>query len=410
MSQPIRLFALFLLVLALAGNVSASRQILDPPDFEALYAEMEADLATYEAWLDSQWDGTTTPVLFSAELASGNANLGSTLLDPAHNERVLLELNRFQMLGLQAVTLSVHFPVLYTPYHANPLDFIRYAAFYATLADLIRAHGMQIIVETQVAFPSDELGGDALNTYYQSLSFAEWIQGRAQTAATIASLMQPDYLTIISEPDTEADLGFKPQMRTADGIYSLVNHVAATVKQVAPQQEVGAGMGTWHQLYLSLSHLFCANANVDYLNLHIYPITHSEDLLGHAFEMANICAMHGKPAATGEAWLYKISETEFGQGLSPFQIFARDPFDTWMALDQAFLRVLVKQAHHQQLLFFSPYWSRYFFAYLVYTDDFMFMTPEEIDALAEAAALQAMWEGSFSPTAGYYAALIALSE
>lgn len=400
------LLPLLIISFLFANTTEAQKSVRLNGPYDDTYAALEAEIELYDELIMQYWDQKPAEVNFSGELLSANANLGPVLLDIEHRERVLLELTRLKDLGIDAVAVSVHFPLLYPPYHENQTDFLGYANFYTWVAQVSRALGLKVIVETQLAFPSPELGGDALTDYYEGLSWPEWVQARAVTSKNIALLMQPDYLTIISEPDTEADMSSKWQLETYQGIIDLVSSVATFVKSEFPEQKLGAGMGSWHRIAFDLADGICADPNIDYMNLHIYPINASDDLLMNAVDIGNICKAHGKPTAVGETWLYKINTDEFGLGLSPFQIFARDPFDFWAPLDQKFLNMMVKLAHFQEWEFMSIYWSRYSFAYLTYGPEHWFLLPEEIEALADQAALDAMWAGEYSSTGVAYSIYI----
>jgi hypothetical protein len=88
-----------------------------PPEFQPLYRELETQVANFSALVDSRWNRVKHPVAFSAELLTASADSYYDLLSPANQANVPLEIARLRAIGVKAVTVSVHFPLLYAPFH-----------------------------------------------------------------------------------------------------------------------------------------------------------------------------------------------------------------------------------------------------------------------------------------------------
>jgi hypothetical protein len=370
-----------------------------------MYAELDQKLTAFESLIDSSWNGVKHPVAFGAEHFSASSDNYDVLLTPDYYTRVLTELTRMKAMGMQAVTLSVHHPLLYAPFFRDQNLYRQYSTFYRKLAGSVKALGMKLIIETQTVFPGDDPMGLQIEQFYQSMNFTQHIDARATTARTIAELMQPDYLTVSSEPDTEADLTGHEELNTVSGAAQLVGTVAARVQSAGiPGLKVGAGSGTWLYNYVSLTNTLCRDTPIDYFSIHIYPA--SLDFLQRAIQIGDIAKSHGKSTGVGEAWLYKFTESEIGTGLSPFVIFGRDPYSFWGPLDVKFLRTMVKLSHYKKFEFFSAFWSRFFYSYIPYNQQTKDLSPQERIQLGEDTANAAMAAGQFTGTAAAYTSYI----
>ena len=110
---------------------------------------------------------------------------------------------------------------------------------------------MRMIVEANPLLTVDNPGTNLNPTaYYQSLSFATYEQRRSANTVTTAQSVQPDYLIVQSEPDTDARDDYRPELNTPATdvamVQLLVNDLAAAkVPGLHSTVKLGAGMGTW---------------------------------------------------------------------------------------------------------------------------------------------------------------------
>ena len=81
---------------------------------------------------------------------------------------------------------------------------------------------MKVVVENDTLLTNSDVsaGWDA-SSFYATLSWTQYQQARAQTALTIAQTMQPDYLVVVEEPNTEAGNSGQSQANTPAGSASL---------------------------------------------------------------------------------------------------------------------------------------------------------------------------------------------
>ncbi len=140
---------------------------------------------------------------------------------------------------------------------------------------------------------------------------------------------------------------------------------------------------------------------IDFVDLHIYPV--NDNLLDKLITYADQAHACGKPVAISEAWLQKQRDAEFAQIDAVFDntIYACDAFSFWSPLDQKFLISLTKFAHLKRLLYFSPFWSKFFWAYLDY--DKVGRLPKQ-DLMTESARTSAagIRDGTMTSTGAAY--------
>jgi chitodextrinase len=362
----------------LTGICSASAQTI-PAEYQALHNDLYASLKTFRTSIDQAWDGSTAPVAFSANLASAHSSRGPALLTPGLPEALEVEIDNLKALGVRAITLHVSFPMLYRPFHGSEAEYQQYLAFYVLLAQSIRARDLTLVVATQTLFSEPGLTPWNVGAYYDSLTLAEYQQGRMEVARTLATVLRPDYLSVIAEPDTEAIEAGKPELGTAAGSRALLDVILAGLQQApVPGVAIGAGIGTWQPGYREFVESF-ASTSIDFIDMHLYPVTGA--YLPRAIEIADIAASYGKQVGMTETWLYKVHEAELNH-IPLAAIFKRDSYSFWAPLDGYHLQTMVKLAHYKRFAFLSPFWSGYFRAAVDYTAATKDLTWAELTQIA----------------------------
>jgi hypothetical protein len=139
-------------------------------------------------------------LLSTAALTNADANAGPQLVNSGTMAGLQLQLNELQAMGVQAVMVEVG--------------------------------GMKVVVENDTLLTnSDVSAGWDVSSFYATLSWTRYQQARAQTALTITQTMQPDYLMVVEEPNTEAGNSGQSQANTPTGSASLLSQILASVKQ-----------------------------------------------------------------------------------------------------------------------------------------------------------------------------------
>jgi hypothetical protein len=369
---------------AVSGLSAATVPAVVPPEFQDLYPVLQSDLDTFQQTLDGLWNKNRTQVSFAAALLSANSNKGSALLGPYAQTSVQYELTAMQKVGITTATVTIHFPIVYAPYFLSSQGGLssgntaaQYISFYQGV--VTAAHGMnppmKVAMESYVNFTSGVLPGlPNLVSYYQSLGLNGYMAARAAMVTTVAQQIQPDFLSVQGEPDTEAIQSGYTQLNTPSTDIQFVTQMTAALQNANPPipglhttMKISAGIGTWDwNTFQSLIQAEAAMPNLDDLTMHILPInaTPGSDDLGNALQMIQLAQQNGKAVAVPQAWLIKIRNSELPQGAGSPTILGRNVYSFWEPLDQEFLQVLTKLAYYGSLDFISPFWGDWFF----YTD------------------------------------------
>jgi hypothetical protein len=354
-----------------------------PEPYREIYREIDTEIDRQLPLVPLPWGRKKTDTAFGVELLTANSHRGEALLNERILQETALTLDRLKSLGVQSVSLSLQYPVL-TRNHPRTAE---YREFYRRIAGDIRKRGLLIVAEMGSAFREPELS--QIRVDYRGLKRERFIAGLREMAEVIIADIRPDFLTLLSEPDTLArntGLPFSPL------------DFAAAVRQVArgldrPGVKLGAGAGAW-----ASADYFKALADIpelDYIDFHIYPVQYglASDRVLKAAEAARA---KGKRVSIGEAWLYKVSGREFGR-IPPVEVFRRDAFSFWQPLDGNFIRLVVDLARTINARFCSFFWMQHLYSYVDYTAENDRLTYEQLKRLNNSKAWENLQKGTLSP-------------
>lgn len=357
-------------VLTVLGINLASAQAV-PSAYADLYRDLDSQLTAFDSRITREWNGSTYPTDAGAELSTANGNRGMQVLAPNTRLGVVAELNALKSLGLRSVVVAIQYPLLNRPYLdsiSRTADYDGYLNFYKFVADEVRSRGMRLVVESGPVFPGVYSLGSGLDVarHYAAVTDQQYIQARAAMAGLIAREIQPDYLQIGAEPDTEAQITGRSTLRSASVYAGFVGAALAEVRAAnVPHVQFGAGIGTWLPNGRDFIDAY-VRAGVDFIDLHVYPV--NRNFLENTIAYADAAIAQGRKVIIAEAWLLKMRDSELGVAspAADAAIFARDAWSFWAPLDQKFLAVFTKFGHWKQLQVFSAFWTRYLFAYVDY--------------------------------------------
>ena len=345
-----------------------------PFAYRALYDELYTQLDSLRSAVDSRWNGKKSAVRFGVELLVANSNRGEILLTERVLEGTRLTLERLKDLGVRCIAVSIQYPILTASFRRSA----DYRKFYRQVAEEIRRRGFVLVVEMGTMFLEPEFSKIKIN--YRGLTLRQFQDGLKEMAGAIISDMRPDYLTLLTEPSTQAQntgLDF-----SVSNFSSTIRHVASGLNRSSVR--IGAGAGTWDDM--AYFEALAPMAQLDYLDLHIYPVQR-DFVIDRVWRVAEMAQRYGKAVSIGEAWLYKVSERELA--ISPVKAFARDVFSFWQPLDILFLETIINLSHQIQADFCSFFWMKYLYGYLEYNATTRRLTPQQrIDRVDAAAARQ----------------------
>ena len=363
-----------------------------PAIYQPLYQGVQSNMATDFALVNAQSTGAKYPVNYSICLTSANDN-GGLRINFTNLTAVDQELDAAQALGLNAVMVSLGFPIFdrnfyqflgQTPAQAQQ-TVQNYLTFYELVAQDIHSRKdingtpMRMIVEANPLLTVDSLGTN-MNpaAYYQSLSFATYEQRRSANTVTTAQSVQPDYLIVQSEPDTDARDDYRPELNTpvtdVAMVQLMVNNLeAAKVPGLHSTVKLGAGMGAWQadwQDYLGTPGAatgLLGITGLDGIDNHVYYLN-GQSASGLANELDTslqmIASVHGtgKFASICEFWPHKSLIV----GESFLDVSARDNFSFWAPLDQQYIPIIFELANQGSLEYLSAFNAGEFYAYEPY--------------------------------------------
>lgn len=397
-------FVLFLGSCAWAQNPSV------PATYQSLFTSLEGNLSTFATGVTAR-TGTVGSTLWSTDLLLANANSGLQLLRSGYFDTyVIPELDRDQSLGLKAVTVTMGFPVVTPDFYAfngDSADFTAMLQFYTNVSQAIHQRGMKMVVESAVLFPGffSENSGFNLSGYFATLSDAQFVAQRVQNLLNVAKV-QPDYINLNSEPTTDLQLTNRPGLYgSPDAFASLNDTIVTQLKAQGVTIPLGSGVGNWEQKGNAQPWVTAlVRSKIDYFDIHIYNANF--DYLQQAATYIAMAQQAGKRVACSESWLEKISDGDINSsgGVSALTTFyARDTFSFWAPLDEQFINTLFKFAMANNMIYASPFWSRYFWTYLDYNQA-QSMTPEDTIHAAIKASIAAMLGNQVTSTALTYSA------
>jgi hypothetical protein len=365
-----------------------------PAEYAGLYANLKAALDSFDATLASKSSRPTNPITFSAELLAANGNLGEELLKPQVMDSVNLTLDRFQELGIQAVTFPIGYP-LYTPDYPR---YQEYVTFFKQVVQEIRRRGMKVDIESAVIFANTDFS--PITTSFAGLTFEQFKVEKEKMVANIINDLHPDYLDLGAEPDTMASLLGIKELNDPAKYAEYVKYILQNINRGTTK--IIAGLGTWDDITYAKDVL--SQTDIDCLALHIYPVV--GDCLTKAISIAELAAQYKKPVVLDECWLYKVDTLPTRGVAATPEIFRRDSFSFFAPLDQQFLADMVKFARLYNVQYISPFWTTFFFGSVDYSATNANQTYTQLSAQANLIASGNMRNDKFTALGKYYQKLI----
>ena len=406
-----RNLGLCLALICLHAGRAAAQCSSAPASLSSLCGLLQGDLDSFNTTVTAGWNGVKTPVAFGTEVTTADCNRGpATLLAPGTFAQVLTQLNGFALVGVQSVTTCIGFPALYQPfyeYNGDPQDYAKMVTFYQNFVSEAHKRGLKVVIEASVLFPSVDTDLP-LAAYYATLSEAQVTAGRAQNALVIAQEVQPDWLNLCSEPDTQSYLLGLPAEYTPQQYATDISTITSQLRAagISGKPLIGAGIGNWQtdgSTYLQA----LLGAGTDYIDLHVYSA--NLNLLPLTVTYLDTARAAGKGVAISEAWLKKVTDSQMkGSEYAIIGALSGDPYDNfslWEPLDSEFLGELVKLSYWKNLYYLSPFPEDWFFAYLDY-NQYGNETIAQQSVAINAAASAAVRAGQLSSVGQSYAAAI----
>lgn len=383
-----------------AGSAENPENLTVPAEYAATYEGLNKELDSFAAYLKTQGQPDKNPgLIYAAELLSANGNQGESLLTDAVYQGNLQMMDRLRELGVQGVKVNINFPLLTSSFPRSA----DYLGFYKKIAQALRQRNMKILVQMTDVF-SDPIVSP-LKVDYSGLTTQTYAAEKKQQLQTIIQEIKPDFVTVDTEPGTAAHNTGLTQL-TQPAVYGqAVSEMVSGVSH--PGIQIGAGIGSWDNIqYLS----YLTKLPLDYIDLHVYPLSSRyQNFLQQTVSMSKLIEASGKKVVLDETWLYKTSASEIGGGAGAAantDIFKRDAYSFWAPLDQKFLGLMAQMANRLRFEFISPFWDKYFFAYLPYNQETAGLSASSVLTISSQAAFANITSGKFTSTGDKYKDII----
>jgi len=356
------------------------------------YAELYQGLNNALAEADSRITGTSAdwhPV-YSVDLLAANSNRGPALLQSETLGTVRLSLDRFKALGIQSVKFALQYPMLRPDFP----DAAKYLVFYKQVVQEAHARGIKVMPHVTVLFADTPFS--PFKGIYKGLDLERFKREYRDMVRLVVRELQPDYLGLITEPDTQARLTGIRELNQPQTVVEVVKFTLNGLDR--GKTLIGAGSGSWSPT--AFAKALAEETDVDFIAIHIYPITGR--MLTNAIQMARIARANKKQAIIDEAWLYKILKPGGGDNVAAAsEVYRRDTFSFWEPLDQKFIALILKLARAEHVSLVSFFWSGLLFGYLDHTPDLDRLPYRELAQRHNRVVYQNLRNGVLSETGEY---------
>lgn len=368
----------------------------------------------------NRWDNQPYCTDFAGNLMLANSNRGYALFTPdtafpypipvyqnALYAKIDTMLMAFNTLGYKAVDVTLQYPMLVSSFTNSQY----YLDFYMTVCQKIKQKGFKLIIGCQAAFVDSVFGepkltGDIERHYFNpdnniltddSLEINRYKQEKLQMIQTILDSLQPDYLTLEMEPQTQEYNLYNLIDYSVDSTISLVNYFIGNLNSGTTL--LGAGAGTWDDY--DFFEKIATQTNVNYIDYHIYP-PHFNYINDIAFKIDSVADANNKKLIIGESWCYKATNSEMTNITQPVGtsqlVYSRDVFDYWISVDTLFVKALVNLSQQSKIELVQFHWPNVMFGQLTYNPTIHnTMSPSQILNIGAQVGYQNMFQFNLSP-------------
>jgi hypothetical protein len=236
---------------------------------------------------------------------------------------------------------------------------------------------------------------------FSQMTFEEFKQEDRAVVETILRELQPDYLSLMGESDTQANLTGMEEFNDPQKGVELVKYILDGLDRGTTK--ICAGTGSWTPS--SYAQALAEQTSLDCISIHVYPV--NSQFIQNALTMAEFAHANGKSVIVPESWLYKIDQPDGGDNIAATaEIFKLDAYSFFAPLDQKFFQMMADFADKADVDFLSFFWSQFLFSYVDYTPALDNGSYEAIRDTANRASYEALLKNEFSPLGLFYQTLI----
>jgi hypothetical protein len=337
---------------------STQTTVTVPEEFLPLYRELDETLRQ-DRQIYPFKKGNPRPLVAPGLFMAGSG-YGPATPDSQRWKDILATLDAFKSMRMNAVSVMIAAPDLTI---GDPLLLIN---FYQRLAKEIHLRNMKLYVEH---FDNPPFSPHAHKGWQDTpQGRKDFLNMREKEVTLIYREIQPDYLSLITEPGTMNR--WSHLSITADELANWIGEVTTRLKGTGASSntQLGAGAGPWESEDFVLK--FAQQKNLDYVDIHLYALKlNAEDNVAKLASLVHKIreARPSMKVTIGETWLYKHGAEE-PKGMINREAYFRDNFSFWSPLDEQFLNLLMGISQKENISVISPYFSQYFFTYYTFGD------------------------------------------
>ncbi len=410
-----------------------------PAQYQSLYNQLQGYVTNNISQITAQWDGSSYPVSYSAELVTADINAGPGILQSNKQQVMIEELNEEASMGVKAITVEIGFPAFDPNFYifsgqtaAQAQQSVQnWISYYQSVAQAIHNRGLKMIVESNALLTYYISSQSSFNpgSYYKTLNFTAYEQLRSEHNIIIAQQIKPDYLILQTEPQTDAINDFRPELNNATQDVAMISKFVndlenAGITGLHTSILLGSGAGTWQPDWKSYFTGLVAIKGLDKIDTHVYNLQPGVNQLGEvtiAMQIADMAHAAGKGVTMSEFWFQKsaslVGLTENGDPITDIRV--RDMFSFWTPLDVQAFQMLSELANYKHFDYVSPFGIYYWFTLINYNS--LQTSPvypassetqneavdSQITTLMNQSATQALANNQLSLTGKAYQAIIA---
>jgi len=379
----------------LCGNAPAQDPQV-PKQQRALYDALQGRVSAFRAALPRV--PGDPPLLRGAPLRALSCATPGELSSPLRRAQAQREMDGLRHAGVQVVVLDVCHPLL-TPAFHDPRPMLE---LLANVANDVRVRGLRLLLR-HASLPPEQavLQG---RRHYAGMTKARFFHERAEEAKLLVLAVQPDYLTLVTDPRSQAGLRLRPSdwRRHLD---ETATRLRSELADLVPPLGAGSSMAQ-SPTYVDA---FAGVEGLDYIDLRFYRASSGQDALLErliAWPRAVRARDPDKRVVLSEVWLAKASGDEAAPGPYSGASAARASFDYWSSLDAAFLRAVAQASRAGGIDVLAISRPDLLFAYLDFFDPTLFRArPRHVLEFAEQRAAAAREAGELSLTGRAFGAL-----
>ena len=373
------------------ANAATPPPAVVPARYQSLYSTIGTQLSEAQATVKTLPARSGPKMRYGAILLLADGNRGTQLLLPQTLAQVEEELNALGKMGVEDVSLAVNFPLLLptTP------DSGQYLSFYEKVAQAVGRRRMMLSVEENPVLAGTPFAVSA-NVSYAGLTDTTYAQEQAEQAQVIIDHLHPAYLSLMTEPTTDATYIGLPGLDQPLTSAAVVREEVEAIHRGSTL--LGAGAGSWSSPQFDKDY---ASSGVNYIDLHIYPT--EPQFVTNAITDANEARAAHLPMVMDEFYLFPALKFD-GQGtIDKHEI---EPF-TWLdPLGTKFLKIFTTFGQKEGFSLVVAFDDNTFIANLTWKPEDDTNSLKSVNALYDPVLEHALATGGLSAVGRSYEEMI----